>query len=128
MAYAIFYNHSDLTAIAANVAATLASDYDAFLTNQERTSIKQTFQRHWNNGLSGWSTAPVAPVERQEGDPDTRIVVVSGPASQIPTPGALQILRNALTIIGTKVPGAGYMTLISNDLGGASAAVEPWTV
>jgi hypothetical protein len=120
MAFAIFYNHQDLTAIAANVSATLANNYDQYLTTQERNSVKQTFTRCWNGGLNGWATAPIAPVERQEGDPDTRIIVVSG--SQV----SLSALRDSLRILGGKVPGAGYMIAIADDLMGASAAVEPW--
>lgn len=118
--YAIFYNHEDLTAIAANVQATLASDYDNFLTTQERNTVKQTFQRAWNGGLNGWATAPVAPPEKQEGDPDTRIIVVSG--QQV----SLQALRNALYVLASRVPGAAYMGRIADDLGGSSGAVEPW--
>lgn len=120
MAYAIFYNHQDLTAIAANVETTLANNYDQFLTTQERNSVKQTFSRFWNGGGSGWSTAPIAPVEKQEGDPDTRIVVITG--AQV----SLQALRDALDVLAAKVPGAAYMGAISRDLGGSSAAVEPW--
>ena len=120
MAYAIFYNHKDLTAIAANVQATLASNYDQYLTNPERNSSKQIFQRNWNGGLSGWSTSPIAPVQYQEGDPDTRIIVVSG--SQV----NLADLRNTLRLLGTKVPGAQYMIAIADDLNGTSAAIEPW--
>lgn len=120
MAFAIFYEHEDLTKIAANVQATLASDYDAFLTTQERNTIKQTFQRCWTGGLSGWATAPQAPPEKQEGDPLMTIVVVSG--QQV----SLQALISALRTIGQKVPNAGYMFNIADDLMGASAAVEPW--
>lgn len=120
MAYAIFYEHEDLTQIAANVQATLASNYDQFLTTQERNSVKQTFQRAWNGGLNGWSTAPQAPPEKQEGDPLMTIVVVSG------TQVSLQALIDALRLLGTKVPNAAYMGRIADDLMGASAAVEPW--
>lgn len=120
MAFAIFYEHEDMTLIAANVAATLNNDYDSFLTTQERNSVKQTFQRCWNGGLNAWATAPQAPIEKQEGDPLMRIVVVSG--QQV----SLQALRDALRTIGTKVPDASYMIRIADDLGGSSAAVEPW--
>ena len=120
MAYAVFYNHQDLTDIAANVSATLANNYDQFLTTQERNTTKQTFQRAWNGGLNGWSTAPIAPVNKQEGDPDTRIIVVSG--AQV----SLQALITAIRLIGTKVPGAAYMIAIADDLMGSSGAVEPW--
>ena len=120
MAYAIFYEHEDLTAIAANVEATLANNYDQFLTTQERNSVKQTFQRAWNGGLNSWATAPLAPPANQEGDPLITIIVVSG--QQV----SLQALRDALRLLGTKVPNASYMIRIADDLGGSSAAIEPW--
>lgn len=118
--YAIFYEHQDLTAIAANVSATLSNNYDQFLTAQERNTAKQTFQKAWNGGLKNWSTAPIAPVEHQEGDPNMRIVVVSGNGV------FLQDLRVALYLLAQRVPGAEYMAAIADDLAGASAAVEPW--
>jgi hypothetical protein len=31
----------------------------------------------WTAGLSGWASAPAAPLERQEGDPDTRVLSCS---------------------------------------------------
>ena len=120
MAFAIFYNHQDLTAIAANVQATLASNYDQFLTTQQRNTIKQTFTRDWNGGLNGWATAPIAPLNKQEGDPDTRIIVVSG--QQV----LLADLISALRTLGGVVPGALYMIAIADDLSGTSGAVEPW--
>jgi hypothetical protein len=120
MAYAVFYNHEDLTSIAANVQAMLAGDYDSLLTTQERNNAKQVFQRAWTGGLSGWSTAPLAPVDRQSGDPDCRIIVVSG--QQV----SLQALRQVLYLLAQKVPGAWYMQAIADDLGGESGAVEPW--
>jgi hypothetical protein len=120
VAFAIFYNHQDLTAIAANVSATLANNYDQFLTTQERNTTKQTFTRAWNGGLNGWSTAPIAPPEKQEGDPDTRIIIVSG--AQV----SLAALITAINLIGAKVPGALYMNAIGDDLSRSSGAVEPW--
>lgn len=125
MAYAIFYNHQDLTSIAANVQATLASNYDQYLTTQERNSTKQTFQRAWNGGLNGWSTAPLAGNKDPNYDPnnpsataDSLIIVVSGQ----------QVLKadlvSALRTIGTKVPNAGYMNSIADDV--QNTAVEPW--
>lgn len=119
MAYAIFYNHQDLTAIAANVEATLAGNYDQYLTVQERNNAKQVFQRAWTGGLSGWSTSPLAPLEHRD-DVDCRIVVVTG--QQV----SLQALRQVLYLLAQKVPGAAYMRAISDDLGGWSGAVEPW--
>jgi hypothetical protein len=113
MAFAMFYNHQDSTAIAANIEASLV---DARLTNQER----QVAQRAWNGGLKNWSTAPVAPLDRQEGDPDTRIIIVDGP--QV----SLQALINLLLSLSVKIPGALYMSAIADDLSRSSGAVEPW--
>lgn len=120
MAYAIFYNHQDLTAIAANVNATLANDYDQFLTSQERNTCKQTFQRVWNGGLNGWSTAPLAGALDPNGGlgGDSTIIVVSG--QQVSKADMLAALR----IIGTKVPNALYMLAIADDL--TRTAIEPW--
>ena len=125
MAYAIFYSHQDLTSLAANVEATLASNYDAFLTTQERNTIKQTFQRAWTGGLSGWATAPAAGALDPNYDPlnpaytaDSLIIVVTG--QQV----SKASLISALNTLGTKVPNAQYMVAIAADLIGTS--VEPW--
>lgn len=120
MSFAIFYDAEDLAAIAAQIQATLESNYDAFLTTQERNSIKQNFNRLWGNGFSGWATAQTAPLAKQEGDPNMKIVVYAG--SQV----TVAQLRADLTTLATKVPGASYMKAISDDLAGFSAAVEPW--
>ena len=118
--YAIFYEHQDLTAIAANVSATLSNSYDQFLTTQERNLAKQVFQKHWNGGFKDWAIAPIAPVQYQEGDPNMRIVVVRGNGV------LLQDLRTVLYLLAQRVPGAQYMAAIADDLAGASAFVEPW--
>lgn len=120
MAYAIFYDHQDLTSIATQVSATLTNKNDQFLTVAQRTTVKQTFTLAWNGGLKNWATAPIAPLNKQEGDPDTRIVVVSG--SQV----FLADLISALRLLGGLVPGAAYMIAIADDLSGSSGAVEPW--
>ncbi len=120
MAFAIFYNHEDLTAIAANVNATLANNYDQFLTTQQRNSVKQIFQRDWTGGLSGWATAPLAGAldPNFPSDADALIVIVSGQ----------QVLKadliSALQTIGQNVPNAGYMLAIASDL--TNTAIEPW--
>jgi len=111
--YGILYNHQDLTAIAANVQTSLT---DARLTNQER----QVANRHWNAGLNAWSTAPVAPLEWQSGDPDTRVVVVSHPQVNI------QQLIDLLRAVGTRIPGASYMLAIADDIARPSGGQQPW--
>lgn len=122
MAFAIFYNTTDLNAIAAQVQATLASNYDSFLTVQERNSVKQTFNRCWNNGMSGWATAPLAgsqdPNFAGSGTGDSRIIVVS--SSQVTKANLISAMRT----LAAKVPGASYMLAIADDLVGT--CVEPW--
>lgn len=124
MAFAIFYNSTDLNAIAAQVSATLANNYDSFLTTQQRNTVKQTFNRCWQNGLSGWASAPLAGAQSpNDGDADARIIAVN--SSQV----TKQNLIDALRIIGNnvpaaQVPSAPYMLAIANDLQGT--AIEPW--
>lgn len=105
--FAIFYNREDLSAIAAEAT-------NPGLTPAER----QTAQRYWNAGIKDWASAPVAPPDRQDGDPDTRILIVDG--QQV----SLQGLVDFLNAIGNKYPGALYMTAIGDDL--ARTGVEPW--
>ena len=128
MAYAIFYNHQDLTEIAANVQATLSNNYDAFLTTQERNTTKQTFQKAWTNGLSGWATAPLAGTSDPNYDPnnpaataDSLIIVVSGTGGSAPKKADLIA---AMHLLGQKVPNAQYMYAIGDDLIGT--CIEPW--
>lgn len=128
MSYAIFYSHEDLTSIAANVQATISNSYDAFLTVQERNSVKQAFQKAWTNGLSGWATAPPAGALAPDYDPnfpqntaDSLIVMVNGNGGSSPTKDAL---ISAMRVIGGKVPNAQYMIAIADDLVGT--CVEPW--
>lgn len=105
--FAIFYNRFDMSAIAAEAT-------NPGLTPQER----QVAQKYWNAGIKDWSSAPLAPADRMDGDPDTRIVIVDG--SQV----SLQGLIDFLNAVGNKYPGAYYMTAIADDL--SRTAVEPW--
>ena len=67
-----------------------------------------------------WSTAPVAPLEWQSGDPDTRVVVVSHPQVNI------QQLIDLLRAVGTRIPGASYMLAIADDIARPSGGEQPW--
>lgn len=64
---ALLYNTVDLPLILAAVQAgrTAASGAD----RTQFTNIQ--------NALNGWQNAPVAPEARQQGDPDTRVIVLS---------------------------------------------------
>ncbi len=108
MAFAIFYNLQDLTPIAAN-----ATRVD--LKGTDKTLALKI----WNGGLKGWSIAPIAPLDRQEGDPDTRIVVISA------TNVTLQNMIDLLIRLSAQ-PGAAYLARIASDMSRSSGAVEPW--
>lgn len=108
MAYAILYNRQDLTPIVAE--CTKAS-----LQGQD----KQFAARIWREGLDTWDTAPVAPLQYQQGDPDTRIVVIN-------TTTTLQELRDFLYRQCNNNLGAVYMCAIADDL--ATSALDPWPV
>lgn len=113
MAFAIFYNRYDLTEIAAE---TQAANLNNTFTAAERKYTRDI----WNNGLSSWSNWPVAPLEYQGGDADTRIGVISF--------GTLQQFVDFLYNVGTRVPDAEYMVAISLDVAQPPGSMEPWPV
>ena len=112
MAFALFYNREDLTPISAEVTR-------ATLPQGE----KQFALACWHAGIDGWDTAPIAPLEKQEGDPDTRILVVSGNFQGSPI--TLQAFRDFLYRMSAN-PGAIYLSALADDMGGSSGAIEPW--
>lgn len=107
MSFAMLYNIEDATAIAAWAATTNG------LTQQER----QYAQRLWNGGMSAWATAPVVAPAYQQGDPDTRGIVIDG--SQV----SKQLTMDFLRSIAAHVPGAAYMGAIADDM--RTSCLEP---
>lgn len=112
LAFAIFYNSADLAVIAS---AVNAGRTDTRLTNAQRT----TASRSWNNGLSAWASAPVASVARQEGDADTRVLVIS--VVQVNRAQFIDLLNQIAVRMGD-----GYMRKIAEDAGKSSGGAEPW--
>jgi hypothetical protein len=108
MPFAIFYNREDLTPIAAEVGRADIPPGD-----------KQIAQKLWNGGLKNWNTAPLAPPDRNSGDPDCRILVVDSTVS-------LAEFRLFLRRMAASNPGAEYLNALADDMMGESGAVEPW--
>lgn len=113
MAFAIFYEPSDLSSIAGSVqAGTLPQ------------ALKTTGLRYWNGGLKTWATAPLgqSPDDPVGACPLCRIVVMSG--SQVTLAGFRQLLLDVAAFLGTE--SARYLIALSADMGGRSGAIEPW--
>lgn len=113
MAFAIFYEPSDLSSIAGSIQA-------ATLPN----SIKQTGLKYWNGGLKNWATAPLGfSPDDPPGSCDTcRRIVISGP--QVTLAEFRQLLLDIAAFLGTDA--ARYLIALSADMGGRSGAIEPW--
>jgi hypothetical protein len=119
MAFAIFYNGSDLADMAAQF-------NDASIGGKDRNDGR-TF---WNNGLSGWQTAPLAssdPVGRTQPDvvgnptpdPNVRIIVVQN--------NTLAAFRQYLYTLASKYPArCVFLGALADDLASRQSAVEPW--
>lgn len=115
--FALFYNHFDLTPIAANNAEQLYTGLSA-----DDQALAQHF---WDCGISGWSNAPHAADDplaapHGEGDPDCRILVINSPDH------TLADLRDLLRRMGDEIPEADYLRSVANDMEGWAGAVEPW--
>lgn len=113
MAFAIWYNRSDVTPIAAE------------FTRQDLANADRAFaQSCWNAGLSGWNTAPIETDPfHANGDPDCRRIVVNG-KHQGQTITLAQF--RAFLYRQSALPGAEYLAALADDMGGASGAMEPW--
>jgi len=116
MAFALFYDDSDLRTIAIQLART-----------DLPSNLKTTAATVWDHGFASWQVATGAPYVRLEGDAFTRVLVVSSSVH-------LTAFRNLLRDIAAAFPSdpnAQYMAAIADDissgtLGDNSAAQEPW--
>jgi hypothetical protein len=106
MAFAIFYDMADLVPFTTDFTAPTLSGSDKTLA----TKI-------WNGGLSGWQSAPVAPPQYQQGDPDTRILVIN--ATNVTKQNMIDLLRRVAPL-----PGCGFLRPIADDM--VTSAIEPW--
>lgn len=120
--FAVFYNRSDLAAVAAEVQN--ISNAQGF-TSQD----KQTATRLWNGGLQAWSLALPATGNRPNGNPyqdsadpldPTLVLVLDGP--QISKAQMIALMRKVCSVLPV---GSQYMCAIADDM--ESTAVEPWT-
>jgi len=121
--FAIFYEKSDLSAIAGTVQSLGLSN-----------TLKNQGRPYWNGGLKNWDTAPfgVSPTDDPASCPNCVRVVMSGTGTLA---GFIQLLRDIATFWtaqGNPTSATDYMTAIANGLssppiGNNSSGVEPWT-
>lgn len=116
MAFAVFYEVTDLQAIAAQIVRTDLSESD-----------KTKAAAIWNNGFKDWEVSGACPYAKTEGSPFIRAVVVSSVTLQ----HFVDLLRSIATSF-PQDPAAVYMGAIADDISAApfgdnSAAVEPWS-
>lgn len=113
MAFAIFFEPSDLSAIAGSTtAATLPQ------------SLKTTGLRYWNGGLKNWATAPLGHAVSDNSCPLCRVVVMSG--SQVTLAGFRQLLLDVGAFLGGATVAGDYLVALSVDMGVPSGGQEPW--
>lgn len=113
MAFAIFYELSDLSSIAGSVQSVSLSN-----------TLRQRVKKYWDGGLSGWATAPLGVSPGDPPNPLSHIVVVSGAALTLAD--FRQLLLDVAAALGGNQGPAQYLIALSADMGGASGAVEPW--
>lgn len=107
MAFALFYNSADMTQIVAAFQRAAAT-----LKGADRTYASSILTA----GLSSWTTAPVAPVNKRDGDNDTRLVVI--------TTSTKTAFRDFLLKLCANNTGEVHMCAIAKDMVKTSA--EPW--
>ncbi len=113
MAFAIFYEPSDVAQIAGSIEAVTLPQ-----------ALKTTGRKYWNGGLKDWATAPlgVSPDDTTADCPTCRMIVISGP--QVTLAEFRQLLLDIAAFLGTDA--ARYLIALSADMGGRSGAIEPW--
>lgn len=117
MSFAIFYELSDLSAIAGSINAQSLSN-----------TLRQRGRTYWNNGLSGWETTPLASSNPQV----PPAVYASAPLAHICiiTQGTLaafrQYLLDVAAFLAPTNESALYLISLSNDMANLEGAIEPW--
>jgi hypothetical protein len=115
--FALFYNHMDLTPVAANNAERLFEGL-----NPDDQALADHF---WGCGLSAWSSAPYAlddplAAPHADGDADCRILVIDSPTY------GLADLRGLLQRMGDEIPEADYLRSVAGDMEHWAGAIDPW--
>jgi hypothetical protein len=115
MAFAIFYEHSDLAAVVANASPFVLSGGDRVIANKV-----------WNGGLKNWQTAPYgqSPFEEPGASPLARVIVID---SSVTLAEFRALLYRIAGRLGA-TPDVQYVRALADDMGGTSGAVEPWPV
>ena len=111
MAFAIFYEFADASALAGTLNA-------GALPN----AIKNEARRYWNGGLKDWSSAPVgqSPFDPPGACTQCRTIVITYGTLA----GFRQLCYDAANALGTEA--ARYLIALADDMAGVSGAVEPW--
>jgi hypothetical protein len=112
MAFALFYNLQDLTPLAAQFNRTDLS-----------TADKNYCKALWQNGGSGWSTAPIAPEPYAGGDPDCRVLVIAGTYQGQPL-----TLAQLVTFLWRMAasPGWEFMGSLAADISTGAGGKDPY--
>ena len=108
MAVAIFYNTADLIALKAAAETAIP-----LLTGSDRTLMNRIV-----TALVNIPALPIAPVQYQQGDPDTRIIVIS--AGGTTKTGLLDLFERRWTIS----PQTEFLRAIWKDM--RTSAIDPW--
>jgi len=95
MAFKIYYNHADLTRIAANI-------------RQAMVDHRPHAQEIWRGGLDKWANSPLASPDKNNGDPGVREVTIGA--------GNVDHMQILMRTIGSRVLGAAYMLEMAADL------------
>jgi len=114
VAFAIFYEPSDISQIAGSLnAATLP------------TALKNEGRKYWNGGLKNWATAPIGHAPGDNACPLCRVVVIDAPGLTL---AGLIALCNAVgAFIGSGTVAGHYLEKLAVDMGDPNAGgVEPW--
>jgi hypothetical protein len=106
--FAVFYNPADLLPIELE-----ALRLDMSLADRRLAADI------WAGGLKDWRVAPIASVERQEGDVETRIVVIDAPGRNLAE--FVDFLRRRAVATGNAL-----LRKLGDDMSRSSGGVEPW--
>ncbi len=108
MAIALFYNGVDLDAMHAALTAVVPT-----LSGADRTAANRVL-----TALTNRTTLPVAPTDRWQNDPDTRLLVLS--ASGTTKQGTIDLFMR----IYNRTPAGEFLRAIAKDL--RTTCVDPW--
>lgn len=109
MTMALFLNGQDLAALLASLHAAVPA-----LSGADRTAVNRLITT-----LSNWPALPIAPIDRQQRDPDTRLIVLNQTGQTKPATIDLLTRVHARGVAGTE-----FLRAVAKDM--RSSAVDPW--